>query len=128
MTWSLIVHKNTIENFSTALQALSFRSLSLYPLFPLKTRIPLQFLKQAFSILYMFSPFSFVFIFFFQWNMCFLIVLPPWRKGAVGFPLKLNNLMWLKAKRFLFILTDNHTEIWDVIFSAIKNERSHLCD
>ena len=34
MAWSFIVHKNTIKNCSTALQAFSFRSLSLYPLFP----------------------------------------------------------------------------------------------
>ena len=34
MAWSLIVHKNTIKNCSTPLQAFSFRSLSLYPLFP----------------------------------------------------------------------------------------------
>ena len=25
---------------------------------------------------------------FFHWNMCFFIVLPPWRKGVVGFSLK----------------------------------------
>ena len=29
MVWSLIVHKNTIKNCSTALQAFSFRPLSL---------------------------------------------------------------------------------------------------
>ena len=29
MTWSLIVHKNTIKNCSTTLQAFSFRSLAL---------------------------------------------------------------------------------------------------
>ena len=29
MAWSLIVHENTIENCSTALQGFSFRSLSL---------------------------------------------------------------------------------------------------
>ena len=29
MAWSLIVHKSTIKNFSIALQAFSFRSLSL---------------------------------------------------------------------------------------------------
>ena len=57
MVWSLIVDKNTIKNCSTALQAFSFRSLSLYSLFPLKARIFLQFLSQAFSILYMFLPF-----------------------------------------------------------------------
>ena len=34
MTWSLIAHKNTIKNFSTTLQAFSFRSLALYLLFP----------------------------------------------------------------------------------------------
>ena len=62
MVWSLIVDKNTVKICSTALQAFSFRSLSLYPLFPLKARILLQFLSQAFSILYMFSSFSFVFI------------------------------------------------------------------
>ena len=33
MAWSLIFHKNTIKNWSTALQAFSFWSLSLYPLF-----------------------------------------------------------------------------------------------
>ena len=33
MAWSLIVHKNAIKNCSTALQAFSFRSLALYPLF-----------------------------------------------------------------------------------------------
>ena len=65
MACSLIVDKNTIKNCSTALQAFSFRSLSLYPLFPLKARILLQFLSKAFKILYMFSPFSFVFISFF---------------------------------------------------------------
>ena len=34
MAWSLIVHKNTIKNCSTVLQAFFSRSLSLYPLFP----------------------------------------------------------------------------------------------
>ena len=63
MAWSLIVDKNIIKNCSIALQAFSFRFLSLYPLFPLKARILLQFFSQAFSIL--FSPFSFVFKFFF---------------------------------------------------------------
>ena len=62
MAWSLICDKNTIKNCSTALQAFSFQSLSFYPLFTLKARILLQFLSQAFSILYMFSPFFFVFI------------------------------------------------------------------
>ena len=35
MTWSLLVHKNAIKNCPTALQAFSFRSLSLpfYSLF-----------------------------------------------------------------------------------------------
>ena len=32
MAWSLIVHKNPIKICSTALQAFSFRSLSLYHL------------------------------------------------------------------------------------------------
>ena len=34
LAWSFIVHKNTNKNCSTALQAFSFRSLSLYPSFP----------------------------------------------------------------------------------------------
>ena len=34
MALSLIVYKNTIKNCSTALQAYSFRSISLYTLFP----------------------------------------------------------------------------------------------
>ena len=33
MAWSFIAHKNTIKNYSTALQAVSFRSLSLCHLF-----------------------------------------------------------------------------------------------
>ena len=66
MAWSLNVDKNTVKNCSIAFQAFSVRSLSLYPLFSLKARILLQFLSQAFSILYMLSPFSFVFISFFS--------------------------------------------------------------
>ena len=63
MAWSLIVHKNTIKNCSTALQAFFFRSLFVsFISFFIKARILLQFLSQAFSILYMFSSFSFVFI------------------------------------------------------------------
>ena len=34
MAWSFIVHENTIRNCSAAPQAFSFRSLSLYTLFP----------------------------------------------------------------------------------------------
>ena len=34
MAWFLVVHKNNIKNCSTALQAFSFRSLSLYHSFP----------------------------------------------------------------------------------------------
>ena len=63
MAWSLIVYKSTIKNRSTALQAFSFRSLSLcifYFLF-LKAGILLQFLSQAFSIFYTFSPISLFF-------------------------------------------------------------------
>ena len=33
--------------------------------------------------------------------------------------------MRLKTKRFLFILTDNYREIWEIIFGAIKNV--HAC-
>ena len=33
MSWSLIVHKNTIKNYSIALKEFSLRSLSFYPLF-----------------------------------------------------------------------------------------------
>ena len=56
IAWSLIVHKNNIKNYSTALQAFSFWSLSLYVLFPLKARILLQFFSQVLSMLYMISP------------------------------------------------------------------------
>ena len=34
MAWSLIVRKSILKNYSTAPQAFSFRSLSLYTLFP----------------------------------------------------------------------------------------------
>ena len=54
MAWSLIVHENTIENCSTALQGFSFRSLSLslfvsFIFFFIKATILLQFLGQAFN-------------------------------------------------------------------------------
>ena len=65
MAWSLIVHKNAIKNCSTALQPSIFLPVSLFVSFIsffIKSRILLQFLSQAFRILYMFSPFSFVFI------------------------------------------------------------------
>ena len=64
MAWSLIVHKNTIKICSTILKEFWSWSLSLYIFYFLfiKARILLQFLSQAFTILYMFSPFSFVFI------------------------------------------------------------------
>ena len=66
---------------------------------------------------------------FFHWSMCFFtFLLLPWRKGVVGFSLKYNNLMRLKTKRFLLVLTDNHKEICEIIFSAIKKkESSRLC-
>ena len=65
MAWSLIVHKNTIKNCSTVLQAFSSHPLSLlvsFVRFFMEARIFLQFLSQAFIILYMFPSFSFVFI------------------------------------------------------------------
>ena len=64
MAWSLIVHKN-IKNCSTVLQAFYSHPLSLlvsFVLFFMEARIFLQFLSQAFIILYMFPSFSFVFI------------------------------------------------------------------
>ena len=43
---------------------------------------------------------------------------------ATHFSLKENNLRL--SKRFLFILSDNHTEIGETIFSAIRNS-VHAC-
>ena len=59
MAWSLIVHKNTIKNFSRIFLQV-FHLVSFISFF-IKARMLLQFLSQAFNILYMFSPFSFVF-------------------------------------------------------------------
>ena len=98
MAWSLIVHNNTIKNCSTALQAFSFRSLFVsFISFFIKARILLQFLSQAFSILYFLIFFCFHKCYdnfhlrknilinkFFHWSMCFFIVLPPWRKGVIS--------------------------------------------
>ena len=54
MAWSLILHKNPIKNCSIALQAFTFRSLFVsFISFFIKARMLLQFLSQAFSILYM---------------------------------------------------------------------------
>ena len=63
MAWSFVVNKNTIKSCSTVTQAFSSRSLCVYFIsFFIKARILLQFLSQVFSILYMYSPFSFVII------------------------------------------------------------------
>ena len=49
--------------FKEHLRTTTSVSLFVYSIsFFIKARIPLQFLSQAFSILYMFSPFSFVFM------------------------------------------------------------------
>ena len=105
IAWSLFVHKNTIKNCSTVLQAFSSQTLSLFVSFIsffIKARILLQFLSQAFIILSMFSPFSFVFInalitytyakislkIHLCTETCFFIFLLPRRKGFVSFSLK----------------------------------------
>ena len=55
------ISKNTF--FKEHLRTTTSVSLFVYSIsFFIKARIPLQFLSQAFSILYMFSPFSFVFM------------------------------------------------------------------
>ena len=104
MTWSLIVHKDTIKNCSTSLQAFSFWSLSLCILYFLfhkgkdTCRIPqprVQHLIYVFPISFRFHKCFNNFhvsknIFinkFFHWNV-FLYNLPPSRKGVVGFSLK----------------------------------------
>ena len=57
MAWSLIVHNIIFLPISLSLSLfVSFISLFI------KARILLQFLSQAFTVLYMFSPFFFVFI------------------------------------------------------------------
>ena len=62
LAWSLIVHKNQkLLNYSPSI----FLEVSLFVSsisFFVKARIPLQYLRQEFSIFYMLSPFSFVFI------------------------------------------------------------------
>ena len=128
MAYSVIVHKNTIKNCSTALQGFSFRSLLLYFLFHKgkdTSAIPqssVQHLVHVFPIFFRFHKCFINFHInknilinkFFHWNMCFFIVWPPWPKGVFRFSLKQNNVMRLKMKRFLFVLTDNHTEIWNL--------------
>ena len=102
IAWSLIVHKNAIKNCSTVLQAFSFRSLSLHILYFLfhkgknTSAIHQLSVKQLVHVFPMFFRFHKCFNSFhlrtinkfFQRNMCFFIVLPPWRKGVVGFSLK----------------------------------------
>ena len=65
MAWCLIIHENTIKNCSNALQAFSFWTLFLctlyFPFHKGKDTYGISQLNQAFSILYIFSPFSFVF-------------------------------------------------------------------
>ena len=56
MTLSLIDDETTVKNCSIALQAFYLRFLSLFPLFPLKVRILLEFLSQAFSFFIVLPP------------------------------------------------------------------------
>ena len=101
MAWSLIVHKNTIKNCWTALQAFYLRSLSLCILYFLFHKILLepqpsvQHLVHIFPIFFRYhkrfnnfhlSKNSFINKFFTE--TCFFIVLLPWRKGNVSFSLK----------------------------------------
>ena len=60
----IIVHKNTTKNCTTALEAFSLPVylFASFISFFIKARMLLQFLRQAFIILYMFSLFSFVII------------------------------------------------------------------
>ena len=117
-------------------------SLSLFVYFIsvfIKARILLQFLSQAFSILYVF-PIFFRFHYFINNNFCLSKNILANKfctetclylhdtKAKVGFSLKENNLTRLKANRFLFIVTDSYTKICEIISRVIKNERSYLCD
>ena len=64
--------------------------------FFIKARILMQFLSPAFSIFFRFHKCfnnfrlskNILINKFFHWSICFFILLPPWRKGVVGFSLK----------------------------------------
>ena len=93
-----------------------------------KARTPLQLISQAFIILYMFSPFSFVFknasteakiflqISFFT-ETCFFLLLLPWRNGVVDFSVKQNNLMLLK-RNVVFLFSLIVTQKFERLFSV----------
>ena len=72
IAWSLIVDKNTTKNCLAAFQALSFRYLYLYSLFPLKTSILLIPQLSVQHLVYV----SLTFFFFHEFftDMCFFII------------------------------------------------------
>ena len=82
MAWSLVVHKkyyHKLLNCSPSI-FLPVSHFVYFISFFIKAKILLQFLNQAFSILYIFSPFSFVFILCFNLNQDRggrVLVLPP---------------------------------------------------
>ena len=105
MVWALIIHKNTIKNCSTVPLSFSFRSLSLCILYfffhkskdtSAISQPSVHHLVHVFPIFFRFHECfnnfhlskNILINKFFHWNMCFIIVLPPWRKGVVGFSLK----------------------------------------
>lgn len=95
MTWSLIIHKNTITNWSTVLQT-SPQSLCFYPSFPFSWRQDTFAILQSYvhHLVYVipivvcfhkwFNKFrlskNLLTNIFFRWNLCFSIYLVPWRR------------------------------------------------
>ena len=57
----------------------------------------------------------------------FLHILLPWRKSVAAFFSNSNKLMQLKTTLFLFILTNNHTKICEIILNEIKNSVHNTC-
>ena len=66
MVWSLIVHKNTIKNWSTALQVSYFWSLFLYPFFLFHKGKDTSAVPQP-SVQYL----VYIFLIFFRFYKCF---------------------------------------------------------
>ena len=131
MAWSLIVHKNPIKNCTTALQAFFFRSLSLYPLFHFSSRQGYSCsssAKLSASCICSHKCFNYFQLSknilinkFFHWNMCFFIFLPFMTQGSCRLLFDVKYSHAIKNETFPFFLTNYHTEIWEIISSAIKN-------
>ena len=102
MAWSLIVHKSTIKNCSTALKAFSFRSLSFYLYFLQRQGdVCNSWAKRSASCI-CFPHFPSGFFFFFSLKHLFLHNFTCMTQGSCRFPFEAKYSHAIKNETFSF--------------------------